>query len=382
MAGKVELDGTTLRVLGHGRTVEMVFADIADWSAASPDQQTRMVERITREVVRRRRADSAGSHSTSLLEWVRPMLALALTTAGIAIAWKFIGAPALDASWGPNVTERPTAAARSTSNDVPRARTDPASSCERVSARISTGGSVTAMDRDGWVMELMLLSDDASFGPDSPKLDAFFAKRDGTGDVRDLVWPEDSELAKLNSRESFVVVANEPLAGVVGGSRAGIRIVWSGHYVGKYFDETARARLQRLAAAVYEATQATHGALYARCALGEQHQIGSWFRGKDLPAATLGVVAAMGAYAEVSHVEGADPRTNTPIEQRRAWDNLSIRAAKFDRPKLMMALAEDGGMVAFKPGRWATITFPFPDANRATRASARLAKSLGANTRY
>jgi hypothetical protein len=254
--------------------------------------------------------------------------------------------------------------------------------CRRVQSRIATGGTVSALDVDGWVVELMLLAPDPSLSPTSPRLDAFLSKADGPTPARRLSWAEDAELSSLDSPETFVVVTADPLADVVSGTKSGVRVTWSGKYVTKYFDESTRTRLLRLSAALYEATGANFGALYARCALDANHQIGSWFRAKELSQAVLSLVASMGLYAEISHVNGADPRVTSPIEQRRVWDSLHERAHRLDRQKLTLVLAEDGAMLAARPGYWHTISFPFQDSNRATRASLRMAKLLGVAPRH
>ena len=91
----------------------------------------------------------------------------------------------------------------------------------------------------------------------------------------------------------------------------------------------------------------------------------------------LSLLASMGLYSEISHVNGADPRTSSPLEQRRVWDGLVDRALRLDKQKLTLVLAEDGGMIAARSGNWYTISFPFQDSNRASRSSLRMARLLG-----
>ncbi len=387
IAGRVELDGTTLRLTGHGRSVVITFMEVESFPAASAAQQARMLDWIVREFARVRRAENQSTASRShWLEWLRPALTLALLAVAIALAWKWLGAPARDAVVTLHGGHSPLASVPSmvAKGNAPstQAPVNAADSCQRVQSRIATGGSVSVLDVDGWVVELMLLARDPTFAPTSPKLDAFFAKSDDPSAIRHLAWPEDEELSALDSPDSFIIVSKEPLVDVISGTKAGMRIVWSGKYVTKYFDEPGRLRMQRLAAAIYEATGASHAALYARCAVGATHQIGSWFRSNDLSGAVLSMLAAMGLYAEVAHVEGADPRTASTIEQRRIWDGIIERAARLDKQRIALGLSETGGMLAARPGHWQTITFPFQDANRATRASLGMARLLGVAPRH
>jgi hypothetical protein len=241
---------------------------------------------------------------------------------------------------------------------------------------------------DGWVVELALLSSSPALDPEAPVLDKFLSKPDaGASQARRLTWSLDDGLRSIAAdAESVAVVTGEPLAGVVTATKSGVRITWSGKYVVKYFDETTRAQLHRLASALYDATGADYGALYARCVATSIHQAGSWFRGSDLGGAMLAVVAAMGMHAPVVHLAGAisDARTDPrQIEiQRNLWRKLNERTHALGKESLTFELAEDGAAVAARPGKWVGLTFPFQDANRATRASLRLTQKLGLAPRY
>jgi len=380
VAGRVESNGHHLRVVGPGRALTVASAEMDAFATAPPDQQARSVERIVREFVRLRRS-GAPPPRPRWRDWLRPIFILGLMIACLAAAWRWLGKPARDAILARSAaesTQRVTAATGlAQSPAVPTA-----TMCQRIQTRIATGGTVSVLDVDGWVVEMLLLSAVPTLEPTSSKLDGFFAEATTASPMRRLTWPEDAELSALESPDTFVVISSEPLVDILAGTKSGIRITLSGKFVAKYFDELGRTRMQRLAAALFEATGSSYGALYARCAATTNHQVGSWFRAKDLPSSVLALVAAMGLYAEVSHVNGADPRTNSPLEQRRIWDTLLERAPRLDRQKITLALAEDGGMIAARPGQWLTITFPFQDSNRATRASLRIAKQFGVAPRH
>ncbi len=54
IAGRVTLEGSTLRLTGHGRSIAMEFSDLEAWSAAPSADQSRMLERTVRDLVRAR----------------------------------------------------------------------------------------------------------------------------------------------------------------------------------------------------------------------------------------------------------------------------------------------------------------------------------------
>ncbi|HEY5957277.1 MAG TPA: hypothetical protein VIV60_12015, partial [Polyangiaceae bacterium] len=64
-------------------------------------------------------------------------------------------------------------------------------------------------------------------------------------------------------------------------------------------------------------------------------------------------------------------------QQRQVWRVLATRTRALGKEALTFELAEDGASIAVRPGKWTSLSFPFQDANRATRASLRLTKRLG-----
>jgi hypothetical protein len=251
--------------------------------------------------------------------------------------------------------------------------------CSAAKARISMGGTVGPLDVDGWVVEIMLLSPLANLTPTAEALRPFIAEAPSTQSMQ-VVWADAPELTSDAEPATFVVVSPEPLATVVPDTRSGVRITFSGKYVTRYFEEPTRLSLVRLAAALYEASRANVGALYARCATGKTHHLGSWFRGADLATSSLALVAAMGLYSDVPHLVAAG-FSEEPWRKRRALSAFRERSNKLERSRLTMLLGDDGGMLAGRPGMWATITFPFKDGNRATRASLRLTRAAGLGPR-
>jgi hypothetical protein len=233
---------------------------------------------------------------------------------------------------------------------------------------------VSPLDVDGWVVELMLLAPDADLGPNSAAL-APFLRALTTGTSWAVVWDESPTLHVAGPDTAVELVA-EPLARVIPQTQSGIRVVFTGKYVPLYFEEETRRVFTRFAAALYEATRSNYGALYARCADGRTHHLGSWFRGADWAKVSLSLVASMGLYADSAHLSGL-VTNDAPSSQRRVLSRFLDGAKAFDRTRLTMLLADDGGMLAARPGSWATFSYPFADGNRATRSSLRLAQALG-----
>jgi hypothetical protein len=226
----------------------------------------------------------------------------------------------------------------------------------------------------------MLLSSSTELSPSNPVFSGFFRQLPSGAAYR-VAWGEEPSLRNADGPDTLAQFVTEPLVGVLPQTQSGIRIVLSGQYVPLYFEQTSRLSFARLAAALYEATFANYGALYARCAEGRTHHIGSWFRGTDWAKVSASMVASMGLYAEVPHLFGVG-LTEDVFEQRRALSQFLDGARKFDRERVKMLLADDGGMLAASPGKWAAFTFPFSDGNRATRTSLRMTKAVGLGPKH
>jgi hypothetical protein len=229
-------------------------------------------------------------------------------------------------------------------------------------------------------VELMLLSASGDLEPGSKVLQSFFGTVPGSAALR-VIWDEEPALRNADDPATLVHVSVDPLASVVPKTHSGIRVVMMGKYVPIYFDDANRLKMTRFASALYEATAANFGALYARCAEGRTHHLGGWFRASDFGSVSVGLVAAMGLYADVPHLAGLG-LTEDQLAQRRSLSSLMDQTKKLDRGRLTMLLADDGGMLAARPGSWVTVTFPFSDGNRATRASLRIAESVGLGPRH
>ena len=241
--------------------------------------------------------------------------------------------------------------------------------CEETRARVVRGAVIGATDVEGWVVELVLVR--------APGAERFAPSRDLEGIVEQnrFVWQQVAELAAVSPGN--VEVADATLPSPAKQPRPGLRFTFDGSYVTAYFREEERPPWQRAALGMAKRLGATHGGLYARCAAGSAHHLGSWFFGPAPDGAAAALLYFMGTYADVPHVRRAllEPDGSAGLDRGFAFEQLGSAASKLDRPRLGVILSPHGGMIGGGPGS-SFLTFPFRDADRAARASRDLARAL------
>jgi hypothetical protein len=240
-------------------------------------------------------------------------------------------------------------------------------SCARTVARIQQGGSITPMDVDGWVVELSLISNQPTLDPNMPDLDTYFSRRP-SGVERTQNNVDTPLLTQADPAQSGVLVSKNPLASAVPNGRSGIIVTWRGQYVKPYFQEQDRTEYVRLADALYRSLHARFGALYARCAQGSAHYLGSWYRGPSVGSALAILVAEMDVSADVPLLAGVKAG-NSLADVGLVLNKLFERLQFVPRRTGSMLLASTGGSVAEHPGQYATVQFPFVPGNAANIAS-------------
>lgn len=249
--------------------------------------------------------------------------------------------------------------------------------CEATSRRVALGGSVGPLDADGWVVELWLVGKDPDISPTSPALATFVPGEPGH---RRLHYPQEPLLSAHPGLSATVTVDPLPLANHPPFQGAGVIITMGEGYAPIYFEDQSRQALHRMASALADATSARYAALFARCATEDRHQIGSWFRGPGVDGLASIVVGAMGLGLPAPHLPGLVLGASL-TDQSRALTALSRRWARTTKSQLSLFAAGEGAMLAERPGAFLTLSFPFGDANRATRLSRMLGGFRGHSPR-
>ena len=378
VAGRVETDGITATLTGYGPTATVdVRALIAEWENLPDDARMRRAARVARDLVANRRSISGSlipakpRRSRAL---VTPFLVfLAAGLAAFAIYQYAEDAPATSTSSG---------AKPASSNDYEayeRERAERAERvCETTRARVARGAPIVPTDVEGWVVELDVLRSPARGSPlRDQALDAFITRPQKNGNGR-VVWPGSPAIANLDGPDTAATLVDSSIPNPDHPVFSGLRILFTGRYVVPYFDELARPEFLRLAKALAEALAVDYGALYARCAMGRAHHVGSWFRGPTPAGAVTALLYYMGTSGDVPDVRKdlLVPLGSTELDSAFAFQNVEHAAASLDKAKVMDLLRPEEGSIAGLDGAPSTIGFPFRDPNRASRTSHEVARTL------
>ncbi len=249
--------------------------------------------------------------------------------------------------------------------------------CDATRSRVMRGAAVGPADVEGWVVDLdVLTSKDGPSPAASPRIAEFVGPGPGK---RRVVFAEAPSLASADGpdTEARVVEANLPDSGPL--LFRGVRLELAGRYVIPYFHETERAEVLRLARAFSDAIGAEYTALYARCAGGSSHHLGSFFRGPTPGGAVAALLYAMGVPGDHPDVRMSllAPEGASAVDPAFAFRNVENATSALKKVRIMTMLGAEGGMIAGLDGQSSTITFPFRDSNRASRASREIARDLG-----
>lgn len=253
--------------------------------------------------------------------------------------------------------------------------------CEATRARVVRGATVSIADVDGWVVEYLAYKKGGSERLDThPALSKYFADP-ASKDGSKFHWDQEPDMVSLDTSTTLAVVHREDLArpqGEAGGATHGIRITFGGTLVEPYFREKDRGKYFHVANSLSEDLGVTHAGLYARCASGDTHHLGSWFRGIDDDDAAAAMMFVLGAYADPPHIASPFYREvgSRDFDHSLAFDSISHATEKLDRPFLASVLGRQGGHIMGSTSGASLITFPFKDGNRAARASRELARLL------
>ena len=376
VAGRVEVEGHLVWLIGHGPTVEVALAESDVLKASQGSAELKLLsERLARELSTARHV-SAGQSTTSSnwIEWSKLVPPVALAAVGI---WAAVHYLLPHHAIAPNPNTKGGASKRAlqvqNSPNIEKLNLD-FQSCSKIVSRIQQGGSVTPLDIDGWVVELSLISDEPDLSPSSTQLDEYFAHRAG-GVERTHYSTDTPILSHVDAAQSGVLISREPLAAAIPKGQSGILVTWRGQYVAAYFQEHERSEYLRTADSLFNDAHARYGALYARCAQGTARYLGSWYRGPDVGGALLMLLAEMELFADVPQIPDVKPG-----DEPTAWKTPLTRLADAVRPvtrrRATFHLASTGGAVSERPGEYATVQFPFSVGNRANIASSGIAHKV------
>jgi hypothetical protein len=364
--GTVLVEGELLSLQGQGPTASLpIGALLARWDGLSFTERERECALLAASLQRSRRpivSPTSRQRSWSF-GW---LIGAGLVLAAGATYHRFKGA----IGWSSASASRALPASPNTDQDAERRR-HAAAVCSATRARVALGGTVSAADVEGWVVELALVApaaDQAWRG-----LDSFLMFRDGTHEGR-IVWPGTPELARLEGSDTRVQVEDSSWPETAAQFRER-RLTFSGNYVVPYFREHEQIQLVRLAHALAEQQAPSLGALYARCASDTEHHIGSWFWGTSPGGAAASLLFFMGSTASPAQLprEMLSSRQDRDLEPAFALSNLLSLTGRLKKPDLVALLGLQSGTVA-GAGAATTLAFPFVESDRALLASHALAR--------
>ena len=367
---------------------------IKQWDSLPSDLRERRVQQIARllgEVAQRtaivaRPTRARRSYGSSLFSFVAPLIVVALTLGGLAVAYRYLSpnkeSPFSAVSrWlrvGPvaSVIASVTAPTYNASNIEHERAVIAGSACSKSRARVARGGSIGPADVEGWQVELVLLRRGPRVDLSQSSAMLPFVRRAPGSTTGTWVWPKaDSLIAEQRFDAQIEVVPFPPLAEK---NISGVSLVFSGPYVVPYFTEDQRADYFKLADAMANALGATDGALFAHCADDEAHHVGSWFLGATPGAALASLIYFMEVFSDLPVLTPQLLGSGGGPERRsRAFDAINQATASLKRDSIATLVGGELGMISGRPNQPARLTFPFRDGNRASRAGLEAARSLG-----
>lgn len=368
VAGEVVVDEHSARLMGHGPLAEVPLGDLLErWAELSQEDRSRRCLDTARKLVAVRRSSLPPTRPPRLRHlpgWVVPLLGFLVL--GAAGGW-WLTRPAERVP----ATARTSASAESTASELDREeRAEQV--CQRTRSRVMRGATVGPLDVEGWVVELVLQRGGESAL--TPKIYGEFIEANDP--QPHVIWPQAPALSMLTGLGTHVQVEESEFVASGIEPQRSLVLTFLGAYINPYFEEKQRIQYLMLANALAQRVGASHGALYARCRRDTNHHVGSWFLGPSPGEAVASLIYFMGTYADSPHVSTAALVDAAVPERPRLFEGIRRASVGTGREEIGRWLGAQGGMIAGPAEGPSRITFPYKDANRASRASREIARLL------
>ena len=377
VAGTIGVAGVSAILEGNGPTVTIdVTSLLTQWPLLTPEQRKRRAAELARRFAtdRRRLSGTERSSTISMPSFVAPVAILLATAAAIGVLWSFYQRwlHARELAEHPPVIKDYDAYEKERSERAARV-------CAATRTRVLRGAAVGPSDAEGWVVELNVLRAPSGEPPSSdPALARFFERAPGSarGHVRSPNFPA---LSALEGPDTEVVVSDSNVPVIGAPHLRGATFAFSGRYVAPYFDDASRAEFIALARGVTDALGGTHAALYARCASGTSPHLGSWFRGPNAGGALASLLYFVGVFSDPPDLRTAllVPPGASGVDRGFSFKNVLAATQSLKKARAVTLLAPELGALSGTDDQASTLTFPFRDSNRASRASHGIARELG-----
>lgn len=369
IAGTVEVDDRNARLVGHGPVAEVPIGDLLErWGQLSQEDRSKRCLDTARKLVSVRRSSLPPTRPPRLRQlpgWLVPLFLFAVL-GGVGGWW--LTRPVQ------RTAERTSAAASALGAEPEGDRELRAEKvCQRTRSRVMRGATVGPLDVEGWVVELALQRGGSESLRNPGVLGEFIEVDQPKPHV---IWPQAPALSALSGLDTQVEVAESVMGSAGIPDRRALVLTFHGSYINPYFEEKQRIQYLMFANALAQRLGATHGALYARCKGGATHHIGAWFLGPSPGEALGSLIYYMGTFADSPHVATTALSDAAVPDRAQMFDGIRRASARAPRPEIGRWLGAQGGMIAGPADGPTRITFPFKDANRASRASRETARIL------
>jgi len=366
-SGLVRLDGDTLELtVPQGSVSQDARKEIIHWESQAPAQRERTANHLARRLAQSVPPSIAPPPKR---RWPGDAATWTLAVAACLISAAVIYLSQFQAR--PGVTP-PTSTVVTSAAALEPVVSPSQGVCHATRSRIFRGGLVSLVDAEGWVVELSLIgkNGDKDFLT-HPALQEF------VGPVRrhlaDYRYQGEPHLALTPGAQPQVEVRSFSVAGA-GQARPGLTLSFRGSFVESYFDELNRSKFYHLAHSITAQLAPEFAGLYARCEGDKLHTLGSWFLGKDGPAAAASLLYFLGIHAQPRHIAALHYRSagGKTVDHGLALASIIQGTTHLDRAALSTLVGSEGGMALGSES--VVISFPFRDGNRAARVSRTIAR--------